>query len=78
MLPTHDVHCPKCDKFVFSALSLEDAFAADAPTAPKVRSDAEGDFVSCPHCGARLSLTRITTDAGVSFRPAPPADAPGR
>jgi hypothetical protein len=68
MLPTHDVHCPGCDKFVYTALTLEDSFAADAPTSPKVESDGEGDFLRCPHCGWRLALVRVTTGAGVAFR----------
>lgn len=32
MLPTHDVDCPNCGKFVYTALSLEDVIPADAPT----------------------------------------------
>jgi DNA-directed RNA polymerase subunit RPC12/RpoP len=71
MLPTHDVHCPECDKFVYTALTLEDSFPADGPASPKVESDARGDFVRCPHCGRRISMLRVTTDSGVSFRRRP-------
>lgn len=72
MLPTHDVDCPKCGKFVYTALSLEDVLAADAPTAPKVQTDAMGPYLRCPHCAARISMKRISTSAGVGFRVADP------
>jgi DNA-directed RNA polymerase subunit RPC12/RpoP len=68
MLPTHDVDCPACGKFVYTALSLEDVMAADAPTSPKVETDARGDYITCPHCRARIPMKRITTDAGPGFR----------
>jgi len=68
MLPTHDVDCPRCGKGLYTALSLEDVFAADAATSPEVRSDARGDYLQCPHCGARVAMKRINTDAGVGFR----------
>jgi DNA-directed RNA polymerase subunit RPC12/RpoP len=68
MLPTHDVDCPKCGKFLYTALSLEDVVAADAPTSPRVQSDAGGDYLRCPHCGMRIPMKRITTNAGVGFR----------
>lgn len=71
MLPTHDVHCPNCDKFVYTALTLEDSFPDDAPASPKIESDAQGDFLRCPHCGRRISLLRATTSAGVTHRPTP-------
>jgi DNA-directed RNA polymerase subunit RPC12/RpoP len=73
MLPTHDVDCPSCGKFVYTALSLEDVLAADAPTTPKIQTDARGDYLRCPHCGARIQMKRIDTDAGVGFRVADPA-----
>lgn len=68
MLPTHDVDCPKCGKFLYSALSLEDVLAADAPGSPAVLSDDAGDYLRCPHCAARLAMKRITTPRGVGFR----------
>jgi DNA-directed RNA polymerase subunit RPC12/RpoP len=68
MLPTHDVDCPSCGKFVYTALSLEDVIAADAPTNPRVLSDAHGDYLVCPHCRARIAMKRITTRGGTGFR----------
>jgi DNA-directed RNA polymerase subunit RPC12/RpoP len=68
MLPTHDVDCPHCGKGMYTALSLEDVFAADSATSPQVLSDASGDYLRCPHCGARVAMKRINTDAGVAFR----------
>jgi DNA-directed RNA polymerase subunit RPC12/RpoP len=68
MLPTHDVDCPNCGKFVYTALSLEDVIPADAPTSPKVQKDAHGEFLRCPHCGERIPMKRITTRARVGFR----------
>jgi DNA-directed RNA polymerase subunit RPC12/RpoP len=68
MLPTHDVNCPKCGKFIYTALSLEDVLAADAPTSPRVQTDARGDYLRCPHCEARIPMKRITTSGGVGFR----------
>ncbi len=68
MLPTHDVDCPFCGKFLYTALSLEDVVAAEAPTSPKVESDALGDYLECAHCGARVAMKRINTGAGVGFR----------
>lgn len=72
MLPTHDVACPACGQFLYTALSLEDVMAADAPTSPTVGSDAGGDYLRCEHCGARVAMKRITTDKGVGFRIADP------
>jgi DNA-directed RNA polymerase subunit RPC12/RpoP len=68
MLPTHDVDCPECGGFLYTALSLEDVLAADAPTSPKVEADARGDYLRCRHCGARVAMKRITTTGGVGFR----------
>ena len=72
MLPTHDVDCPACGKFLYTAFSLEDVLAAEAPTSPKVEADAGGDYLRCKHCGARVPMKRITTRAGVGFRVADP------
>lgn len=72
MLPTHDVNCPACGKFLYTALSLEDVLAAEAPMSPKVESDADGDYLRCEHCGTRVAMKRITTGAGVGFRVADP------
>ena len=68
MLPTHDVDCPQCGKMLYTALSLEDVVAADSPMAPNVQTDAQGDYLRCPHCNARVPMKRITTDAGIGFR----------
>jgi hypothetical protein len=71
MLPTHEVPCPGCGKTVYTALSLEDVVAADGLMSPEVKNDARGDYITCPHCAKRISMRRITTDAGVGFRIAP-------
>ena len=68
MLPTHDVHCPKCGKFVYTALSLEDVVPADAPTAPRVLHDADGDYLPCPSCGTRIAMKRLATKGGPAYR----------
>jgi DNA-directed RNA polymerase subunit RPC12/RpoP len=68
MLPTHDVDCPQCGKFVYSTLSLEDVLAADAPAGPRVLSDARGSYLLCPNCGTRIAMKRIDTPAGAGFR----------
>jgi DNA-directed RNA polymerase subunit RPC12/RpoP len=68
MLPTHDVDCPACGKFLYTALSLEDFFPADAPTMPRVLTDGQGDYLPCPHCGARVEMKRVITSAGPGFR----------
>ena len=68
MLPTHEVHCPKCGRFVFTALSLEDVVPADAPTAPKILHDGQGDYLPCPSCGTRIAMQRISTKGGSAFR----------
>lgn len=68
MLPTHDVDCPKCGQRVYTALSLEDVVPADAPTGPKVQSDAKGDYLTCPSCAARIPMQRVTTKGRVGFR----------
>jgi DNA-directed RNA polymerase subunit RPC12/RpoP len=70
MLPTHDVDCRYCGEFVFTSLSVDDELPAEGPTFPKVRSDKEGDYLLCPHCGHRMAMRRITTDKGVVFRTA--------
>jgi hypothetical protein len=74
MLPTHDVDCPACGQFLYTALSLEDVLAADAPNSPKVDCDGGGDYLRCKSCGARIPMKRITTEAGVGFR----ISSPGR
>jgi DNA-directed RNA polymerase subunit RPC12/RpoP len=68
MLPAPNVDCPKCGKFVYTALSLEDVLAADAPTTPKIETDAHGPYLRCPHCGVRIPMKRITTRAGAGYR----------
>jgi hypothetical protein len=68
MLPTHDVHCPSCDKFLYSALSLEDVLDADAPTAPRVERDDQGSFLRCAHCRARVAMQPVETAGRRGFR----------
>jgi DNA-directed RNA polymerase subunit RPC12/RpoP len=68
VLPTHDVDCPKCGKRIYTALSLEDVVAADAPTSPKVESDAQGDYLRCPHCTTRIAMKRVTIKGRLGFR----------
>jgi DNA-directed RNA polymerase subunit RPC12/RpoP len=68
MLPTHDVDCPSCGKFVYTALSLEDVIAADAPTNPRVLSDAQGDYLVCPHCRTRIAMQRVDIRGAAGFR----------
>jgi DNA-directed RNA polymerase subunit RPC12/RpoP len=68
MLPTHDVDCAKCGKRIYTALSLEDVVAADAPASPKVQSDALGDYLRCPHCTTRIAMNRVTIQCRLGFR----------
>ena len=68
MLPTHDVDCPECGKFVYTALSLDDVLPADGATTPKVLTDARGDYLPCPHCGARIAMQRIRIADRDSFK----------
>jgi hypothetical protein len=70
MLPTHDVHCPRCDQFLYSALSLEDVVDGDAPTAPRVEHDDRGSFLRCPHCRTRIAMKPVLTAGRRAFRPA--------
>ena len=70
MLPTHDVHCPSCDKFLYSALSLEDVLDAEAATMPRVEEDAAGNFLRCPHCRSRIAMKPVVTAGRRGFRPA--------
>jgi hypothetical protein len=53
---------------VYTAISLEDVVPADAPTAPKVVSDAHGYYLRCPHCQARIEMKRIEGPGGIGFR----------
>ena len=68
VLPVHDVDCPKCGQRVYTAISLEDVIPADAPTTPKVSSDARGYYLRCPHCRARIQMNRVDTPGGTGFR----------
>jgi DNA-directed RNA polymerase subunit RPC12/RpoP len=75
MLPTHDVDCPYCGKFLYSALSLENVVDAEAPTSPKVETDAGGNYLRCPHCKARVEMTFVEVRGRPGFRL---ADSPKR
>jgi DNA-directed RNA polymerase subunit RPC12/RpoP len=68
MLPTHDVHCPSCDKFLYSALSLEDVLDAESATAPRVEEDGEGNYLRCPHCRARVAMQPVVSAGRRGFR----------
>ena len=54
------------------ALSLEDVIPAQAPTVPRVLHDANGDYLTCPSCGARIAMKRVETKGGTGFRIADP------
>jgi DNA-directed RNA polymerase subunit RPC12/RpoP len=70
MLPTHDVDCPKCGRFVYTAISLEDVFPADdGPAGPRVMTDTRGEYVLCPHCHARIAMQRVGAPAEAGYRP---------
>jgi DNA-directed RNA polymerase subunit RPC12/RpoP len=71
MLPTHDVDCPQCGRFLYSALSLEDVVEPGAPTSPKLEQDAQGTFLRCPHCQARVAMKRVTVRGREGWRPQP-------
>jgi hypothetical protein len=68
MLPTHDVDCPACGRFLYTAISLEDVVAADAPAGPRIDTDERGEYIKCPHCTARVAMERVTMPAGTGFR----------
>ena len=68
MLPTHDVDCPFCGKFLYTALSLENVVDADAPTSPKVESDQRGNYLDCPNCKARVPMTMVEVRGRRGFR----------
>jgi hypothetical protein len=68
MLPTHDVPCPGCGKTLYSAVSLEDAVDAGAVESPKVEHDADGYYMSCPHCGRRIGMARMTLGNAQAWR----------
>ena len=69
MLPTHDVPCPGCGKALYSAVSLEDAVDAGAVESPKVEHDAQGHYMSCPHCGKRVPMARLATGKAEAWKP---------
>jgi hypothetical protein len=69
MLPTHDVDCPECGKFVYTSLSLDDVLPAEGATLPKVLHDERGDYLLCPHCRARTAMKRIRIANKDSFKP---------
>jgi sarcosine oxidase delta subunit len=68
MLPTHDVDCPFCGKFLYSALSLENVVDAEAPTSPKVENDERGNYLRCPHCRARVAVKFVEIGGRPAFR----------
>jgi DNA-directed RNA polymerase subunit RPC12/RpoP len=68
MLPVHDVDCPRCGKRAYTAISLEDVIPAEAPTAPRVLHDENGDYLACPHCKARIAMQRVSTKGGPGYR----------
>ena len=70
MLPTHDVPCPACGRTLYSAVSLDDGVDAGAVKSPKVEHDAQGDFMCCPHCCARVPMTRMRVGRAEAWRPA--------
>ena len=69
MLPTHNVDCPECGKFVYTSLSLDDVLPAEGATLPKVLHDERGDYLPCPHCRARIAMKRIRIADKDSFKP---------
>ena len=68
MLPTHDVHCPYCEGFLYSALSLEDVLDAEGATMPVVQQDGDGNYLRCPHCQSRVAMTAVVTAGRRAFR----------
>lgn len=71
MLPTHPVPCPRCQKALYRAVSLEDAVDAGAAESPKVERDAAGGFyLDCPHCGQRIAMQRVTAGFAAAWKPA--------
>jgi DNA-directed RNA polymerase subunit RPC12/RpoP len=68
MLPTHDVHCPHCEGFLYSAVSLEDVLDPDAATMPLVKEDRDGSYLRCPHCHSRVAMTPVVTAGRRAFR----------
>ena len=70
MLPTHDVPCPACAQTLYSAVSLDDGIDAGAVESPRIERDGRGDYMRCPHCGARVAMTRMWAGLAEAWRPA--------
>jgi hypothetical protein len=70
MLPTHHVPCPSCGKALYSAVSLDDGVDAGAVESPKVQHDAQGDYMTCPHCAKRIPMARMIVGNAQAWRPA--------
>lgn len=70
MLPTHPVPCPSCGKALYSSVSLDDGVDEGAVQSPKVKHDAEGDYMNCPHCAKRIPMARMTAGNATAWRPA--------
>jgi hypothetical protein len=70
MLPTHPVPCPRCAQPMYWAVSLEDGVDAGAVESPRVERDAQGYFMSCPHCAVRIAMERVTAGSAEAWKPA--------
>lgn len=72
MLPTHDVRCPGCGGFLYTSTSLDDGVNTATPESPKVENDAQGLFMRCPHCRARVEMERYSAEGREAYRLARP------
>jgi predicted RNA-binding Zn-ribbon protein involved in translation (DUF1610 family) len=68
MLPTHEVPCPHCGGTLYTALSLDDAIAPRTPESPRIEADGEGFHMTCPRCGGRVPMERISAEGRQAFR----------
>jgi DNA-directed RNA polymerase subunit RPC12/RpoP len=63
------VKCPRCSLALYQVVAVSRGLNALSGDSPKIQSDVQGYFMTCPHCGERINFTRDpSAPSGIGYQ----------
>lgn len=63
-------NCPGCEGLLYGTHAIaDDGSQSTVGKPPTIHNDGEDAYIYCPHCKAKVVMTRADTSAATGFRP---------